>query len=94
MTSKQRALLRSYGSNIDVTCQIGKGEIDESIFKDIGGQLEKRELVKVGVLRTGPEPAAAAEILAKACKAETVAVTGRTILLYRLSKEEKVKHLL
>jgi len=95
MTSKERALLRSIGSAIETTSQIGKGEITESIIKDLDAQIEKRELVKAGVLRASPMPAAdAAEILAKGLKAEIVAVTGGKILLYRRSKDDKVKHLL
>ena len=95
MTSKERAFLRSAGSGIESTCQIGKGEISESIVNDLDTQLEKRELVKISVLRTSPAPAKeSAEILAKRLSAETVAVTGGKILLYRRSKDEKVKHLL
>ena len=95
MTSKERALLRSIGSGIESTCQIGKGEITDCIFKDLHAQLEKRELVKVSVLRTSPVSAEeSAKILASAVKAETVAVTGNKILLYRRSKDEKVNHLL
>ena len=95
MTSKERALLRSLGSAIEPTCQIGKGEISENILKDLDAQLEKRELVKIGVLRTSPASASeAAGILANALNAQTVAVTGGKFLLYRKSKGDKVKHLL
>jgi len=95
MTSKERALLRSVGSGIETTCQIGKEGIAQSVIKDLDAQLEKRELVKIGVLRTSPVPAAGtAETLSKGLKAETVAVTGGKILLYRRSKDDKIKHIL
>jgi len=94
MTSKQRAYLRSMGSGLESTSQIGKGEISESIFKDLDAQLEKHELVKISVLRASPAPAkAVAEILSAGLRAETVAVTGGKILLYRRSKSDKGKHI-
>ena len=94
MNSKQRAALRSIGNSVESTFQIGKSEISPIQVQALDAQLEKRELVKVSVLRTSPVPAKeAAEILTKKLKAETVAVTGSKILLYRRSKNDQVQHI-
>ncbi len=94
ITSKQRANLRGLGSAVEATCQIGKSETSPAQIADLDAQLEKRELVKISVLRASPVSAEdAAAKLARALTAETVAVTGNKILLYRRSKNDKTKHI-
>lgn len=94
MTSKQRASLRSIASGLDHSYQIGKTEISENQIKAIDEQIEKRELIKISVLRASAmSPKDIAEVIAKGIKAEVVAVTGSKIILYRRSKLEKIKHL-
>ena len=94
ITSKQRAALRGLGTALEPTYQIGKGEILPVQIEALDAQIEKRELIKIGVLRASPINAKeAAEILAQKLKAEVVAVTGGKILLYRRSKSDKVKRI-
>ena len=89
MTSKQRAYLRSLASNIDAIIQIGKDGIGENLIIQVDGALKKRELIKITVLETSPEPAKEAAIaLADATKSDVVQVIGRKIVLFRRNPQE------
>ena len=51
MTSKQRAYLSSLANSIDPIFQIGKSSLTPEIIEAIDSALEKRELIKVSVLK-------------------------------------------
>lgn len=93
LTSKQRAYLRGLGSKLDPIFQIGKDGVSDEICHQIYNALEARELIKVRVLETSPDPVKeAAEKIAEAIGAETVQVIGTKFVLYKQStKEEKRK---
>ena len=68
------------------TVWIGKGLVSENIIKEIEKQLEKRETVKVKILKTALKEAKVAEIAAEVSKrteAELVEVRGHTFILYK-----------
>ena len=94
MTSKQRANLRGIAAEIEPSFQIGKGDITENQVAGISGALRTKELIKINVLKSCSMSAkeAAAEISEKT-GAETVAVTGNKIVLYRFSDKDGVKHI-
>ena len=52
MNSKQRAYLKSLTSTMNPIFQVGKASLTPEIVTAIDEALEKRELVKVSVLRT------------------------------------------
>ena len=94
MTSKQRAKLRSAASNIEPVFQIGKDEISDNQVAGIKDALEARELIKINVLRScGVTAKEAADELSSRTGAETVAVTGNKIVLYKRSERENAKHI-
>lgn len=94
MNGKQRAALRSMASTLDPIFQIGKGNITENQIQGIDDALEKRELVKISVLRSSEiEADEALAFLADALKATPVCAIGNKIVLYRRSKSDKVKHI-
>lgn len=51
MTSKQRANLRGMASTIEPIFQIGKGGVSDALLEGLDAALEKRELIKITVLR-------------------------------------------
>jgi len=68
------------------TVWIGKGLVSEDTIKEIEKQLEKRETVKVKILKAALKEAKAAEIAAEVSKrteAELVEVRGHTFILYK-----------
>ena len=94
MTGKTRAKLRSLASAQTAIYQIGKGGITDELAEGVSQALDKRELVKVSVLRAAPVTAEEAlRQLAERLKAEPIAATGNTLVLYRVSSLEGVKHI-
>ena len=51
MNSRQRAYLGSLANNIDPIFQIGKASLTPEIIEALDAALEKRELIKVSVLK-------------------------------------------
>lgn len=94
MNGKQRAALRSMASTLDPIFQIGKGNIGENQIQGIDDALEKRELIKISVLRSSEmEAEEVLASLADALKATPVCAIGNKVVLYRRSKSDKVKHI-
>ena len=94
MNSKQRAHLRSLASNIEPIFQIGKASLTENQIKSIDEALEKRELIKLSVLRTSDMDAD--EIMAELCEslgATEVCTIGNKVIISRRSKSDKIKHI-
>lgn len=90
MNSRQRAQLRGMANGLSPLFQVGKGGLNHSFIQQADDALEKRELIKLGVLETSPETAReVAEAVAGATGAEVVQVIGRKFVLYRESKENK-----
>lgn len=94
MTSKQRAKLRALASDIEPIFQIGKGNVSDNQLDGIDAALNKRELIKINVLKgcdyTSDELIGA---LAAKLGAEPVAAIGNKIILYRRSSDDSVKHI-
>ena len=94
LTSKQRATLRSLAQKIESITQIGKNGITESFLDGLNSAIEKRELVKITVLEnSGEEVKVAGEEIARRLPAEFVCATGKKLVFYRRSMNEKVKHI-
>ena len=90
MNSRQRAQLRGMANSLNPLFQVGKGGVSSQFIQQADDALEKRELIKLGVLQTAPESAReVAEAVALATGAEVVQVIGRKFVLYRESKENK-----
>lgn len=94
LTSKQRAKLRALASKIDPVFQIGKGNLSEVQISELKAVLNKRELIKVSVLRgcdyTSDE---LLDELSEALDAEPVAAIGNKLILYRRSDDKTVNHI-
>ena len=90
ITGKQRSYLKSLANGIDPVVYIGKGGLNDAIIKQADDALEKRELIKGGLLENAPVSVReAADSIAEAIGADVVQVIGRKFILYRESKENK-----
>ncbi len=88
LTSKQRAYLRGLGSKEDALFQIGKASISPTLVQAIDDCLEKRELIKVSVLKNcEDDPYELADMIAGRTRASVVSVIGKKIVLYRPNKK-------
>ncbi|MEW9667317.1 ribosome assembly RNA-binding protein YhbY [Ammoniphilus sp. 3BR4] len=90
LTGKQKRFLRAEAHHLTPIFQVGKGGVNENLIKQIEETLEVRELIKVSILDTcGEDKDEVAERLAEGADAELVQLIGRTIVLYKESREQK-----
>ncbi len=88
MTSKQRAFLKGLAMNIDTVINIGKASLTPEVTAAIEEAFNKRELIKVGVLKNClDDPHAIAEAVAERTKSQVVQVVGKKIVLYKPDKK-------
>ena len=92
LTSKQRAYLKGLAMNIDPVYQVGKSSITPELIAGVSEVIEKRELVKISVLKNcSDDPSEIAGILSERTKSEIVQVIGKKIVLYRPAKKPKLE---
>lgn len=90
MNSKQRAYLRKISAMMEPIFQVGKSSITPEFTAAIDEALEKRELIKINVLKNCfYEPNEIASVLADRTRSTIVHVIGRKIVLYKPAKNEK-----
>ena len=87
-TSKQRSYLKGLASAQDAIFQIGKASITPSLVQAIDDAIEKRELIKVSVLKNCmDDPHELADIVAERTHSNVVIVVGKKIVLYRPNRK-------
>ncbi|GBF73722.1 RNA-binding protein [Paenibacillus sp. 598K] len=90
LTGKQKRHLRSLAHHLTPIFQVGKGGTNEHLIRHIEEAIETRELMKISVLNNCDEdPRAIGAELAAGAGAELVQVIGKTIVLYKESKDHK-----
>lgn len=90
MTSKQRAYLKGLAMNIEPIFQVGKSSLTPELTQAIGEAFNKRELVKIAVLKNCmDDPNEIASMIAERTRSQVVQVIGKKIVLYKESKEHK-----
>ncbi len=89
MTSKQRAYLKSLAMNMDPIINVGKSSLTPEVTEAVAEALNKRELVKIGVLKNCiDDPREIANAIAERTKSEVVQVIGKKIVLYKKPKKD------
>ena len=90
LTGKQKRYLRSMAHHLQPIFQVGKGGVNENLIKQVEETLEVRELLKISILNNcEDDKREIAEEIAQGVKAELVQLIGKTIVLYKESKEKK-----
>jgi len=90
LTGKQKRHLRSLAHHLTPIFQVGKGGTNDHLIRHIEEAIETRELIKVSVLNNNADdPKEIGAELAKGAGAELVQVIGKTIVLYKESKDHK-----
>lgn len=91
LTSRQRAYLFKLSQTENALFEIGKNGVTPEVTSSIREALDKRELVKVNVLKNCPEEVAdAAQTVAERTRSSLVRVIGRRFVLYRRNGKEPV----
>lgn len=89
LTSKQRAYLKSLSGKVEPIFQIGKSSLTPSLTEAVDDALEKRELVKISVLKNcNDDPKELADIVAERTHSAVVQVIGKRFILYRPSRKK------
>jgi len=92
LNPKQRAFLRKEANSLNPIFQIGKAGVTPDMVDAVSDALEKRELIKVGVLKNCEEEMSlVADKLSKRTHSEVVQIIGRKFVLYRAAKEPKLE---
>lgn len=92
LTTKQKAQLKKIAHSQKALFQIGKDKISENMIKTVGDSLEAHELIKLSLLKTCAISVDEAAIeLASQTHSEIIQIIGRTIVLYRRSKKNKME---
>ena len=93
MASKQRAYLMSLANSIDPIFQIGKASLTPEIIDAIDSAIEKRELIKVSVLKNCiDDPNEIATVIGERTHSTVVKVIGKKMIFYRQAKKNpKIK---
>lgn len=88
LTSKQRAYLGSEASTLNPIFQIGKSSLTPELITALDEALEKRELIKVSVLKNcADDPREIANVIAERTRSDVVKVIGKKIILFRQAKK-------
>ena len=88
MTSKQRAYLKSLASTMEPIFQVGKSSLTPEYVIAISEALEKRELIKISVLKNCfDDPKEIAQTLAERTNSQVVHVIGKKIVLFKPNKK-------
>ena len=91
LNGKQKRYLRSLAVNEKAIFQIGKDGLNSNLYTSVKEALKARELVKLSVLKSCETDMR--EIVIDLCAntgAELVQVIGRSVVLYKRSKERKI----
>ena len=88
MTSKQRAYLKGLAMTMDPIFQIGKASLTPEIITALDEALEKRELIKISVLKNCiDDPREIADVISERTHSVVVKVIGKKIILFRQAKK-------
>lgn len=89
LNSKQRAYLMKLANPITPVVQIGKASLTPEVVGAVDEALEKRELVKVSILKNcADDPGEIADMMAGRTRSDVVRVIGKKIILFRQSKKK------
>ena len=88
LTSKQRAYLGSQASTMNPIFQIGKASLTPEIITALDEALEKRELIKISVLKNCiDDPREIADVISERTHSVVVKVIGKKIILFHQAKK-------
>ena len=88
MTSKQRAYLKGLAMTMDPIVNVGKSSVTPELVASVDEAIEKRELIKIGVLKNCiDDPKEIGQTITERTKSQVVQIIGKKIVLYRKNKK-------
>lgn len=90
ITTKQRAYLRGLANDLPALYQLGKNGITEEFIASLDEALDKKELIKVSVLKNVfMSTREAMDAICEELNCEPVSCVGSKMVFYRRAKDEK-----
>lgn len=91
ITAANKKYLRKLSMSYRPLFQIGKEGLSYNLIRSLNDSLEAHELVKCSLLKTSPIDVREAAIeCSSQTHSEVIHIVGRTFVLYRRSKENKL----
>ena len=91
LNGKQKRYLRGIAVNLNSSFQIGKDGLSKNLYNGINEALKANELVKINVLKTCDVDMNEIKIeICANCRCELVQHIGKTLVLYKRSKDNKI----
>ncbi len=91
LTGKQKRYLRALATEEKTIFQIGKDGLSDNLIEQVDHAIDARELIKISVLKNSSVDIKETGFdLARFTNSELVQVIGRTIVLYRPSRDPKI----
>lgn len=88
LTSRQRAYLSGEANSLEAIFQVGKSGVTPELVRAVDDALEKRELIKLSVLKNcADDPREIGEMVAERTRGTLVRVIGKKIILFRQARE-------
>ena len=93
LTNSQKKQLKGIANTLEIKYQVGKNGITDTLFETLDKGLEAHELIKINVMKSLAIPMMEIALdLSSKLNAEIVQVLGRSIILFRITKEHnKIK---
>ena len=90
LTGKQKQFLRALANSRRPLFQVGKDGVAANVINTVSDSLEAHELIKISVLKTcGEDVRVVALDLSAGTRSQIVQIIGRTVILYRASRDKK-----
>ncbi|MEX2103899.1 MAG: ribosome assembly RNA-binding protein YhbY [Bacilli bacterium] len=90
LTGKQKRHLRALAHHENPIFQVGKGGVNDQLIQHVVDAIEKRELLKISILNTCDQPKEeVAKLISDGAHAELVQIIGKTVVVYKESKDHK-----
>ena len=90
LTGKQKQFLRALANSRRPLFQEGKDGVTANVINTVSDSLEAHELIKISVLKTcGEDVREVALDLSAGTRSQIVQIIGRTVILYRESRDKK-----
>ncbi len=90
LTTRMKRRIKRRLSGEKPTIQIGKNKVSQELLKEVEKQLDKKEMVKIKVLKSALQGEKAKQIalrIAEQTEASLVEVRGHTFMLYKHHKK-------
>lgn len=94
LRGKQKRFLRVRANHLQPIFAVGKEGLTDNWLAQLGGALDRRELIKVNILQNSDATTAEVkEFIESNTDIQVVQTIGRVLVLFKVSANEEMRHL-